>query len=287
MYVRASARAKTHYGPKPVHTFMTLTQNRITDLFSQKSERLLNVYFTAGFPALNDTITILRGLQAAGVDLVEIGMPYSDPVADGETIQQSNGKALDNGMSLKTLFDQLEGCRQGQSGDPVTVPILLMGYINPVLQYGVEAFCKKCQEVGVDGVILPDLPLDLYLADYAPTFREYGILNVNLITPQTSENRIRLIDEESDGFIYMVSSASITGSTKGISDSMRGYFERIQAMNLRNPRLIGFGINNHDTFDTACEYANGAIVGSAFIRHLEEKGTSAESILEFVHTIRA
>ena len=287
MYVSASARAQTHYGLKPVHTFMTLTQNRITDLFSQKSERLLNVYFTAGFPQLNDTMTILRGLQAAGVDLVEIGMPYSDPVADGETIQQSNGKALDNGMSLKALFDQLEGCRQEQSGDPVTVPILLMGYINPVLQYGVEAFCKKCQEVGVDGVILPDLPLDLYLADYAPTFREYGILNVNLITPQTTESRIRHIDEESDGFIYMVSSASITGSTKGISDSMRAYFERIQAMNLRNPRLIGFGINNHDTFDTACEYANGAIVGSAFIRHLEEKGTSAESILEFVHTIRA
>lgn len=264
-----------------------LTRNRITDLFSRKSERLLNVYFTAGFPHLDDTMSVLRGLQAAGVDLVEIGMPYSDPVADGETIQQSNERALDNGMSLKTLFAQLADCRKEGSGDPVTVPVLLMGYINPVLQFGVENFCRKCKEVGVDGVILPDLPLDLYLDEYADTFREYGLVNVNLITPQTTESRIRLIDEESDGFIYMVSSASITGSTKGISDSMRAYFERIQAMNLKNPRLIGFGINNHETFDTASQYANGAIVGSAFIRHLDENGTSPESIREFVQTIRA
>ncbi|GAB3546685.1 tryptophan synthase subunit alpha [Spirosoma fluminis] len=264
-----------------------LTQNRITDLFAQKSERILNVYFTAGFPNLDDTMTVLRGLQAAGVDLVEIGMPYSDPVADGETIQQSNGRALDNGMSLKTLFAQLANCRQSGSGDPITVPILLMGYINPVLQFGIENFCRACREVGVDGVILPDLPLDLYLSDYASTFREYGLVNVNLITPQTSEARIRMIDAESDGFIYMVSSASITGSVKGISEPMRAYFERIQAMNLRNPRLIGFGINNHDTFDTACQYAHGAIVGSAFIRHLEQYGTSPESIQAFVQTIRA
>lgn len=264
-----------------------LTQNRITDLFARKSERLLNVYFTAGFPNLNDTMSVLRGLQAAGVDLVEIGMPYSDPVADGETIQHSNDRALANGMSLKTLFAQLADCRQGQSGDPVQVPILLMGYINPVLQYGVENFCRMCRAVGVDGVILPDLPLDLFLAEYADTFREYGILNVNLITPQTSDERIRHIDQESDGFIYMVSSASITGSTKGISEPMRAYFERIRAMNLRNPRLIGFGINDHATFDTACQYANGAIVGSAFIRHVQDHGTSPESIRAFVQTIRS
>jgi len=268
-------------------THEPLTQNRINDLFAQKSERLLNVYFTAGFPNLDDTCTVLRGLQQAGVDLVEIGMPYSDPVADGETIQQSNMRALDNGMTLKLLFDQLAGCREGQSGDRVTVPILLMGYVNPVLQFGVEAFCQKCQEVGVDGVILPDLPLDLYLSEYAATFRQYGILNVFLITPQTAESRIRLIDSETEGFIYMVSSASITGSVKGISDSMRAYFERIQAMALKNPRLIGFGINNHDTFETACQYANGAIVGSAFIRHLEQEGPSAESIRAFVQTIRS
>lgn len=265
---------------------MTLTQNRITDLFAQKSERLLNVYFTAGFPHLDDTVTVLRGLQQAGVDIVEIGMPYSDPVADGETIQKSNERALDNGMSLKKLFAQLDGCRDESVPDPITVPILLMGYINPVLQYGVENFCRICREVGVDGVILPDLPLDLFLAEYAPTFREYGLLNVNLITPQTTDERIRLIDAESDGFIYMVSSASITGAVTGISDPMRAYFERIQAMNLRNPRLIGFGINNHETFDAACENANGAIVGSAFIRHLDENGTSPESIQTFVQTIR-
>jgi len=260
-----------------------LTQNRITYLFAHKSERLLNVYFTAGFPHLDDTVTVLRGLQQAGVDLVEIGMPYSDPVADGETIQQSNNRALENGMSLKVLFVQLAACRT----EGITVPILLMGYINPVLQFGVEAFCQKCREVGVDGVILPDLPLDLFLAEYADTFREYGILNVNLITPQTTETRIRHIDAESDGFIYMVSSASITGATTGISESMRAYFERIRAMNLRNPCLIGFGINNHDTFDTASEYASGAIVGSAFIRHLEQNGPSPEGIRDFLKTIRA
>ena len=265
---------------------MTPTQNRITDLFANKSERLLNIYFTAGFPHLDDTVTVLRGLQQAGVDLVEIGMPYSDPVADGETIQKSNGRALDNGMSIKKLFAQLDGCRDESIADPITVPILLMGYINPVLQYGVENFCRKCREVGVDGVILPDLPLDLYLAEYAPIFHEYDILNVNLITPQTTNERIRLIDEQSDGFIYMVSSASITGSVTGVSDPMRAYFERIQAMKLRNPRLIGFGINNHETFDAACENPNGAIVGSAFIRHLDENGTSPESIQAFVQTIR-
>jgi tryptophan synthase alpha chain len=260
----------------------SIIQNRITDLFAQKNERLLNVYFTAGFPKLDDTMTILRGLQGAGVDLVEIGMPYSDPVADGETIQKSNGVALENGMSLKTLFAQLADCRQ-----EINVPILLMGYINPVLQFGVENFCRMCREVGVDGVILPDLPLDLYIDEYAETFREFGILNVHLITPQTSDERIRFIDEESDGFIYMVSSASITGAVSGISDPMRTYFERIQEMNLRNPRLIGFGINDHETFDTASQYANGAIVGSAFIRHLDPQGTSPESIEAFVKTIRA
>lgn len=260
---------------------MTITQNRITELFAQKIGRLLNVYFTAGFPQLTDTRLVLRGLQEAGVDLVEIGMPYSDPVADGETIQQSNGVALENGMSLKVLFEQLAGCRE-----EISVPILLMGYVNPVLQFGVEAFCQKCQEVGVDGVILPDLPFDLFVDEYKAIFDRYGILNIFLITPQTSDERIRFIDEVSDGFIYMVSSASITGSVSGINDTMRAYFERVQAMNLRNPRLIGFGINNQETFDSACQFANGAIIGSAFIRHLQEQGTSAEGIATFVQNIR-
>lgn len=255
--------------------------NRITDLFTQKSGGLLNVYFTAGFPNLSDTTTVLVGLQNAGADLVEIGMPYSDPVADGETIQQSNMKALENGMTLKVLFEQLADCR-----NQITVPILLMGYVNPVLQFGVEAFCQKCQEVGVDGVILPDLPLDLYLDEYEHVFRQYGILNIFLITPQTSEDRIRLIDEHSEGFIYMVSSASITGSVSGVSNEMLAYFDRINAMNLRNPRLIGFGIKDNETFQMANKYANGAIIGSAFIRLLQENGADTSKINEFVQTVK-
>lgn len=259
----------------------TQTQNRLTALFDRKPQHLLNIYFTAGFPQLDDTCTILTGLQNAGVDIVEIGMPYSDPVADGETIQQSNQRALENGMSLKKLFAQLADCRPH-----ITVPILLMGYINPVLQYGVEAFCQSCQAVGVDGVILPDLPLDLYLAEYADTFRQYGLVNVNLITPQTSESRIRFIDQASDGFIYMVSSASITGSSKGITPDMKAYFDRIRDMKLHQPRLIGFGISDAASFETATQYANGAIVGSAFIRHLQQYGPSADSILSFVQSVR-
>lgn len=259
----------------------TSIQNRITDLFAQKNERLLNVYFTAGFPQLTDTRTVLRGLQQAGVDLVEIGMPYSDPVADGEVIQESNMQALDNGMTLRILFDQLAGFRE-----EIRVPILLMGYINPVLQFGVEAFCQKCQEVGVDGVILPDLPFDLYIAEYKEIFDRYGILNIFLITPQTSDERIRFIDEASEGFIYMVSSASITGSVSGISGAMKAYFERVEAMNLRNPRLIGFGINNQETFDIASQHANGAIIGSAFVKHLQKNGPDANAIQAFVDAIR-
>ena len=255
--------------------------NRIADLFAQKNTDLLNVYFTAGFPNLADTTAILENLQNAGADLVEIGMPYSDPIADGETIQQSNMRALENGMSLNVLFDQLADIR-----GRVSVPILLMGYVNPVLQFGVERFCQKCREVGVDGVILPDLPLDLYLDEYEPTFRQYGILNIFLITPQTTEDRIRLIDEHSEGFIYMVSSASITGSTSGVSDEMLAYFDRINAMNLRNPRLIGFGIKDNETFRMANQYANGAIIGSAFIRLLQENGADSDKINEFVQSVK-
>lgn len=255
--------------------------NRITSLFTQKSGGLLNVYFTAGFPNLGDTVSVLESLEQAGADLVEIGMPYSDPVADGETIQRSNMQALENGMSLAVLFEQLADIRSR-----VSVPILLMGYINPVLQFGVERFCQKCQEVGVDGVILPDLPLDLYLDEYESTFRQYGILNIFLITPQTTNDRIRLIDEHSEGFIYMVSSASITGSTTGVSDEMLAYFDRINAMNLRNPRLIGFGIKDNETFQMANKYANGAIIGSAFIRLLQENGADAGKISDYVKAVK-
>ncbi|MCY7357809.1 MAG: tryptophan synthase subunit alpha [Rudanella sp.] len=255
--------------------------NRITDAFTQKSGSLLNVYFTAGFPNLGDTVSVLEGLEQAGADFVEIGMPYSDPVADGETIQKSNMQALENGMSLTVLFEQLADIRSR-----VSVPILLMGYINPVLQFGVERFCQKCQEVGVDGVILPDLPLDLYLDEHEPIFRHYGILNIFLITPQTTDDRIRLIDEHSEGFIYMVSSASITGSTSGVSDEMLAYFDRINAMNLRNARLIGFGIKDSETFQMANKYASGAIIGSAFIRLLQENGADVGKITAFVEGVR-
>jgi len=259
----------------------TVQANRIADLFAQTNTGLLNVYFTAGFPNLADTTTVLESLQNAGADLVEIGMPYSDPVADGETIQESNMRALENGMSLNVLFEQLANIR-----NRVALPILLMGYVNPVLQYGVERFCQKCREVGVDGVILPDLPLDLYLDEYEPIFRYYGILNIFLITPQTTDDRIRLIDEHSEGFIYMVSSASITGSTSGVSEEMLAYFDRINAMHLRNARLIGFGIKDNETFQMANKYASGAIIGSAFIRLLQENGADDTKINEFVKAVK-
>lgn len=259
--------------------------NRITSLFQtaaeSRNEGLLNVYFTAGFPKLDDTITVLTALQEGGADLVEIGMPYSDPVADGETIQHSNDVALENGMSVRILFEQLQGMR-----DSITVPVLLMGYINPVLQYGIEAFCKKCAEVGVDGLILPDMPMDVYETEYKPLFDAYGILNIFLVTPQTSEKRIRQIDEVGEGFIYTVSSASVTGSQSGVSTNMESYFERLNDMQLKNPRLIGFGIKDHATFSKASQYAAGAIIGSAFIRVLMESNDLVNDIKTFVSEVK-
>jgi tryptophan synthase alpha chain len=259
--------------------------NRITTLFSgvnaQSEAGLLNVYFTAGFPELNDTMRVLQALQDGGADLVEIGMPYSDPVADGETIQKSNDRALENGMTVKILFDQLADMRES-----ISVPVLLMGYVNPVLQYGMEAFCKKCAEVGVDGLILPDMPMDVYLNEYKAIFDAYGILNIFLVTPQTSEKRIRQIDEVSEGFIYTVSSASVTGSNSGVSDDMESYFQRLNAMQLRNPRLIGFGIKDHKTFKKASDYAAGAIIGSAFIRVLQESNDLEQDIKSFVRSVK-
>ncbi len=258
-----------------------ITMNRISQLFSEKKNHILNVYFTAGFPQLGDTTTVLKALEAGGADLVEIGMPYSDPVADGETIQQSNQIALDNGMSVKLLFEQLAGIRES-----VTVPILLMGYVNPVLQFGIEAFCQKCQEVGVDGLILPDLPADVYEEEYKAIFDQYGLLNIFLITPQTSESRIRHIDAISSGFIYMVSSASITGAKSGISDEQEAYFARINAMNLQNPRLIGFGISDNATFLKASSHAAGAIIGSAFIKVLAQSTQLHDDVVAFVQGIK-
>jgi tryptophan synthase alpha chain len=256
--------------------------NRITTLFQNKQKEVLNVYFTAGFPELNDTVTVLAALQAGGVDIVEIGMPYSDPVADGETIQESNQKALENGMSLKVLFEQLADIRE----KGITVPIVLMGYLNPVYQFGIEAFSKKCQEIGIDGLILPDLPVDEYFREYKKTFDQHGLLNIFLITPQTSEDRIRKIDQISDGFIYMVSSASVTGATSGITPQMEEYFNRVNAMNLRNPRLIGFGIKDKDTFQTASKYASGAIIGSQFVRIIGAAKDLKGEIISYLQALR-
>ena len=256
--------------------------NNITRLFETKKNDILNVYFTAGYPNIDDTVTILRALDEAGADLVEIGMPYSDPVADGETIQQSNQIALDNGMTVKLLFEQLAGIREQN----INVPILLMGYVNPVLQYGVEAFCKKCQEVGVDGLILPDMPASVYEDEYKAIFDQYGILNIFLITPQTSEARIRHIDSISSGFIYMVSSASTTGAKSSISTDQEAYFARVNAMGLKNPRLIGFGISDNETFKKAASQSAGAIIGSAFIKVITQATDLVGEVKAFVNMVR-
>jgi len=260
--------------------------NRIINLFDGISSQaegsgLLNVYYTAGFPQLNDTMRVLQALQDGGADLVEIGMPYSDPVADGETIQKSNDVALANGMSVKILFEQLKEMRE-----TIFVPVLLMGYINPVLQFGMENFCQKCAETGVDGLILPDMPMDVYLNEYKSIFDSYGLLNIFLVTPQTSEARIRQIDEISEGFIYTVSSASVTGSKSGVSEDMESYFNKLNSMKLKNPRLIGFGIKDNATFKKASGYAAGAIIGSAFIRVLQETTDLDQDIKSFVRKIK-
>jgi len=238
--------------------------NRIHKLFNTKKDRVLSIYFTAGFPKLGDTLPIMEAIQEGGADIIEIGVPYSDPVADGPTIQESNMVALENGISMKKLFAQLEGFRE-----KIKLPVVLMGYLNPIMQYGMEAFCMKCQEVGIDGLILPDLPMQQYLDEYKELFEQYGLVNTFLISPQTSEARIREIDEHSNGFIYMVSSHSITGAKAGISEEQIAYFKRVKAMGLQNPRLIGFGISDSETFSKASEYSNGAIIGSAFIKVLK------------------
>lgn len=258
-----------------------MTKNRIEKLFEEKKERILSVYFSAGFPKLNDTSEIMQCLQDSGADIIEVGIPYSDPVADGPTIQESNKVALDNGISLKLIFEQLKNIRKS-----VDIPIILMGYINPVLQYGVEDFCKKCTEVGVDGLILPDLPMQEYLDEYQEVFKAHGLLNIFLITPQTSDERIREIDQNSMGFIYMVSSSSTTGAKSGISTDQVSYFNRVKSMNLSNPVLIGFGISDKETFDQASEYAAGAIIGSAFINVLKKAVNLKTEIKTFIQSIK-
>ena len=239
--------------------------NRLNPLFSKKKSNLLSVYFTAGYPELNSMPDIAEALEKAGVDFLEIGFPYSDPVADGPVIQHSSQKALENGMNLHLLFKQLAGLRKR-----VTIPVLLMGYVNPVLQFGVENFCKKATEVGVDGIIVPDLPMHEYETLYSGFFKENNLSNIFMVTPQTSEERIRKIDALTDGFIYLLASSSITGGNLQVSTNIEDYYKRIQKMDLKSPTIFGFGIKDNATFKKACEYAHGAIVGTAFVKLLGE-----------------
>ncbi|AUC77584.1 tryptophan synthase subunit alpha [Olleya sp. Bg11-27] len=251
--------------------------NRINQKLKE-DKKLLSIYFSAGYPSLNDTVSIIQNLEKNGVDMIEIGLPFSDPLADGPTIQASSTKALKNGMTTDTLFNQLKDIRQ-----TVSIPLIIMGYFNPMLQYGVEAFCKKCQETGIDGLIIPDLPVDVYNDQYKATFEKYGLINVFLITPQTSVERINFIDSISNGFIYMVSSASVTGGNSGFGIAQTDYFKRIADMKLNNPQIIGFGISDNKTFTQATQYAKGAIIGSAFIKHLTNNGNT--NIKAFTDTI--
>lgn len=257
-------------------------KNRINELLSNRKDGILSIYYTAGFPSLTATAEIAETLAAAGADIIEIGIPYSDPVADGPTIQASNTVALKNGMRLSMLLSQVREIRS-----KVNIPIILMGYINPVLQYGIEKFVRDASEAGVDGVILPDLPMDEYLASYKDLFESANLNNTFLISPTTSEERIRSIDAVTDGFIYAVSASSITGAKGKFERQQLDYFDRLHKMNLKNPYLIGFGISNHETFATASKYGAGAIVGSAFVDLLKNSNDLNTDITRFVKSLRA
>lgn len=253
--------------------------NVIRKLFAEKKENILSIYFTAGFPHLNDTEIILESLQKHGAGMVEIGMPYSDPLADGPVIQNSSMKALQNGMTIKTLFEQLK-----KNKSEIKIPLILMGYLNPVLQYGFEKFCKEANTVGISGIILPDLPIDEYETEYKNIFEKYSLNFIFLITPETSEERIRKIDSISNGFIYAVSSSSITGSDTNMV-AQRTYFEKIKNMNLKNKVMIGFGIKDHETFTQACKYAAGAIIGTAYIKAIENTADIDDATQKFLNSI--
>lgn len=254
--------------------------NRIDKAFAKK-DKILSVYFTAGYPRLENTEEIVLALDQAGADLIEVGMPFSDSLVDGETIQMSNKAALENGMTLALLFEQIAALR------PKTeLPLVFMGYVNQALQYGFEKFCKKCAEVGFDALIIPDIPLVVYQREYKAIIEKYNLYPIFLITPQTSKERIQLLDKESKGFLYAVSSASTTGVKTGISTEQEKYFQNLQAMKLKNPILIGFGISDQKTFGTACSYGKGAIIGSAFIKSLNSQDL-ANSVHDFVKKIKA
>lgn len=256
--------------------------NRIKELFQQKQHNILSVFCTAGFPELDSIVPVLEELQANGVDVVEIGMPFSDPTADGPVIQHSNTIAIQNGMTLKVLFSQLKKIRE-----KIHIPLVLMGYINPAMQYGIDNFLKDAHDCGIDGVIIPDLPIYEYETFYKEKFKQYQIQNIFLVTPQTSEQRIRKIDVLSDAFIYIVSSNAITGGNSSIQYEQENYFQRIKNMQLKNPTLIGFGIKDKSTFDTACNYSNGAIIGTAFINAIDKSTNLKNDIQQFINKIKA
>lgn len=247
--------------------------NRIDQLFHTHKDHVLSIYFCAGTPTLEGTVEVIRTLEQKGVQMIEIGIPFSDPMADGPVIQHAATQALRNGMTLRTLFSQLEHIRS-----EVQMPLVLMGYLNPIMQYGFENFCKKCQECGIDGVIIPDLPFKDYMNEYRPIADKYGLYMIMLITPETSEERIRQIDEHTNGFIYMVSSAAVTGAQKEFNAQKQAYFQRIEQMHLRNPRMIGFGISNKNTYEAAAAHAAGCIIGSKFVTLLEEEKDPGKAI---------
>jgi tryptophan synthase alpha chain len=252
-------------------------KNRIISLFERKNKNILSIYFTAGYPKLSDTQIIITELEKNGTDLIEIGMPFSDPVADGPVIQHSSEIALKNGMTIHLLFEELKEIRKS-----ISIPLILMGYLNPVLQYGIEDFCKKCKEIGIDGTIIPDLPLEIYEEEYKEIFEENSLSNIFLVTPQTSDERIRKIDTLSTGFIYLVSSSSTTGVKGSVNKEQIAYFERIRSLNLRSKLLIGFGISDKASFEKASGFANGAIIGSAFVKSLADEGDMESKVNRFI-----
>lgn len=247
--------------------------NRINQLFKTADRSILSIYFCAGHPTPEGTADVIRTLERKGVDMIEIGIPFSDPMADGPVIQDAATKALRNGMSLRTLFGQLDGIRRD-----VGIPLILMGYLNPIMQFGFERFCRRCAETGIDGIIIPDLPFKDYLEEYKPVADKFGLKIIMLITPETSDERIRFIDDNTDGFIYMVSSAATTGAQKEFDAAKQQYFSRINGMNLKHPRMIGFGISNKQTLDSANSNAAGAIIGSKFVSLLEETQDTARAM---------